>query len=181
MNDILNIGSRREVFWDDTMIDTEETTTVFRLHEPVQRECVLTFDKPWSKSSGDATYNTVLQDGNLYRMYTRVTGNVAYAESTDGIHWEQPSLGISEFEGSRDNPLLIDQTDPEQHFGFDGFRPFIDENPDCPPDERYKAMADDGNQVFVFVSPDGLHWKNRGPLKITGHFDSMNTLFYNSL
>ena len=84
-NDIINIGSRREVFWDDTMIDTEETTTVFRLHEPVQRECVLTFDKPWSKSSGDATYNTVLQDGNLYRMYTRVTGNVAYAESTDAF------------------------------------------------------------------------------------------------
>lgn len=40
MEQAISIGSRREVFWDDTMLDTEQTSTVFRLHEPVQRECV---------------------------------------------------------------------------------------------------------------------------------------------
>lgn len=181
MNEILNIGSRREVFWDDTMLDTAKTTTVFRLHEPVQRECVITLDQDWNDGDNHgATYNTVLMDGDLYKMYTRTGGsNVMYSESTDGIHWEHPNLGIMEYNGSRDNPLLFDMNDPAQRFGFDGFRPFIDDNPDCLPDERYKAMADDGNQVFAFVSPDGIHWKNRGPLKITGHFDSMNTLLYN--
>ena len=185
----IQIGSRREVFWDDALLDMTKTTAVFRLHEPVQRECVLTYDEPWA---GDcAAYNVVLPDpeAGVYRMYTRISGgpiegNVAYAESTDGIHWEKPSLGIVEFEGSSDNNLLFDfEHRPDIH-GFDSFRPFIDDNPDCPPEERIKGVGNFGNfggplQLQLFTSADGIHFDYQGPLKIKGAFDSVNTVFYN--
>ena len=35
-------------------------------------------------------------------MPTRIT-SLGYAESDDGVHWVKPSLGLVEFEGSREN------------------------------------------------------------------------------
>ena len=37
MSDIRNIGSRRELFWDDTLIDTHQTTSSFLLHHPERK------------------------------------------------------------------------------------------------------------------------------------------------
>ena len=34
----INIGSRREVFWDDYIIDTEKTTASFRVMQPEKKE-----------------------------------------------------------------------------------------------------------------------------------------------
>ena len=92
MNQALYIGSRRELLWDDTLIDTEQSNTVAELHHPVQRECVLSFSQPWVRKAG--AYNCVLTDGDLHRMYTCRAGKIFYAESRDGIHWEQPNLGL---------------------------------------------------------------------------------------
>ena len=33
-------------------------------------------------------------------------GHVAYAESTDGVHWERPTLGLIEYAGNRNNNLV---------------------------------------------------------------------------
>lgn len=181
MEKYINIGSRREVFWDDTMIDTEKTTTLFRLHEPIQRECVLTFDQPWAGPYG--SFLNVLQDGDLYRMYLPMCKNgVVYAESRDGIHWDLPSQGIVEVNGSTENPMLFDMEELkaagfDDH--FDAFRVFIDDNPECKPEERYKAVANGDKTLWGFYSPDGIHFKMMGLIKIEGSLDSVNTVFYN--
>ena len=44
---MLNIGSRRECFFDEYLINTEKTTAEFRQHAPIRRETLITFDKPW--------------------------------------------------------------------------------------------------------------------------------------
>ncbi|MCW9709923.1 hypothetical protein L5B71_03325 [Avibacterium sp. 21-586] len=41
-----------------------------------------------------------------YVIKGRKTG-LAYAESKDGIHWTKPNLGLVEFEGSKDNNLIL--------------------------------------------------------------------------
>jgi len=183
MKDVINIGSRRELLWDDVLVDTKESTTEFRLHQPVQRDCT-TFTQPWAQ--GASPYMCVLQDGDIYRMYNPLSGGLVYSESRDGIHWEQPNLGLVEYEGSRDNSLVSFVMEPGSEpraRGFDGFRAFIDENPNCPPEERYKAVANEHEHLQCFVSADGLQFKHVGQLTIPtvnpgSPFDSTNTVFF---
>ena len=81
---------------------------------------------------------------------------VCYAESKDGIHWVKPKLGFREFNGSKENNILLDRTDN----AFDNFFVFIDENPACPPEEKYKGISlnnSDIGRLICFVSPDGLN------------------------
>ena len=58
-----------------------------------------------------------------------------YAESRDGIHWTKPELGLFEFNGSKQNNIVWDGP------GTHNFTPFLDTNPACPPDAKYKALA----------------------------------------
>ena len=185
---IINIGKRREFFFDNTMIDTSRNGSFPVIHEPVKRECVLTYDDPWG---GDcANYMVVLTDPEVgvHRMYNTVsrssyypkvdfTSTVCYAESRDGIHWEKPSLGIVEFNGSKDNNIILGPHDGGE--GWDGFRPFIDTNPECKPEQRYKAVANIKDSLWLFTSPDGIHFEKEGQLDLKGQFDSVNTLFFN--
>jgi hypothetical protein len=105
-----------------------------------------------------------------------------YAESRDGITWTKPKLGQFEFEGSKDNNIT--------HMG-DGcgtFAPFLDTNPNCPPESRYKALATMGNDVErkknpalqAYHSADGLRWSlmRDKPVITAGSFDSQNTAFF---
>ena len=92
------------------------------------------------------------------RQYTprgdRIT-STAYAESRDGIHWEKPSLGLVEFEGSRDNNILM--------MYAHGTGVMMDEQ-ELDPAKRYKLMTRvdyPGVPGFMAVSfsPDGIHWQ----------------------
>ena len=74
-----------------------------RLHPPVPREVVFTYDAPWEGPM--SAYVGLFQDGDVYRMYYRAGGDdsheyAAMALSTDGIHWERPRLGLFEYKGS---------------------------------------------------------------------------------
>ena len=133
--------------------------------------------------------HTVLQDGDSYRMYYRghlfktLPGKleeskpvVCYAESQDGIHWVKPDLGIVEYEGSKQNNIIVDG------IGALNFMPVIDENPACPREERYKALAglkEEGG-LFAYKSPDGIHWTllQEKPVITNGAFDSANLAFW---
>lgn len=101
-----------------------------------------------------------------------------YAESRDGIHWEKPSLGLYEFDGSKENNIVWDG------IGTHCFTPFRDPNPDCAPDARYKALARGrprgGKGLYAFASPDGIHWRllRNEPVITKGAFDSQNLAFW---
>ncbi len=63
-------------------------------------------------------YGSVIQDGGRYRMWyvawddeaksksPSARWRAAYAESTDGVTWVKPELGLVEFRGSRENNLV---------------------------------------------------------------------------
>ena len=63
----LDIGSRRELFVDDWLIDRFEGKAELRLQRPTPREIVLVHDAPWEGSG--CGYHTVFRDGDLIRMY----------------------------------------------------------------------------------------------------------------
>jgi hypothetical protein len=102
----VDIGSRRELFVDDYLIERLTGHAQLRLHRPTPREVVLVCDRPWEGNG--CNYMTVFQDGERYRMYYRGSHGVympdgyrqahrqvyCYAESKDGIHWTKPDLGL---------------------------------------------------------------------------------------
>ncbi|HMO58450.1 MAG TPA: hypothetical protein PKA05_19930 [Roseiflexaceae bacterium] len=186
MSIIRTIGSRLEPLVDDYLIDTMQGVSL-RLHSPVLRETVLTFDRPWEGPVSFAP--NVRRDGERFRMWYRAGGDadqrLAYAESTDGINWERPNLGLVEYQGSRENNILLEGSHAQ------GVSVFIDENPAAAADARYKAIGigpkiDGRATLRGFASPDGLRWHMViDPLLVAPDdgrpwFDSQNLAYWNS-
>ena len=48
---MINIGNRRECFFDDYLIDNEKTSAETRLHKPARQGVLLDFDKQESSIS----------------------------------------------------------------------------------------------------------------------------------
>lgn len=181
----LDVGGRKQLFIDHKFIESSEGVSL--VMNPPRRtgEVTVTTDAPWEKGLVTASYSTVQAENGRVRMWYQVSGRerqpgknpdfmgVAYAESTDGIHFTKPVLGLVEWNGSKQNNLVL-PTDPAQ-MAIGGGSVLRDENPNCPPEERYKSWQKiypkPGTGIFgphrVWVSPDGLQWK-LSPKPVTG-------------
>lgn len=197
--DATAIGSRREMFVDDALIERLVDGATLRLHEPTPREIVLVHDAPWEGSGSG--YHTVFRDGDRYRMYYKASQldvlpdgittdghkmSCCYAESDDGIHWRKPELGLHEFNGSKANNIVIPQG-KLNGVNADAAHPamFKDENPAAPADARYKAIVRSKapRGALAYKSPDGLNWlpMQNTPVLTDGAFDSQNLAFWDTV
>lgn len=172
----MELGSRVEMFVDEHLSD-KKTNAALQLNPPQKREVVLTLDKPWEGSV--SAYYSVFQDGDIVRLYYRGSDDdqiTCYAESKDGIHFTRPELGIVEFKGDKQNNIIW--KGPQSA----SFAPFKDENPDCPPDQKYKAICYTVIQrhgaMTSLASADGIHWRVLSEKSILpyGSYDSLNTV-----
>lgn len=194
----VDIGSRRELFVDDALIERLVGRAELRLHHPEPREIALVHDQPWEGPGSG--FNSVFKDGPVYRMYYKARytileiGNGAkashpswlcYAESDDGVHWRKPALGLIEYKGSTANNIVMG----EANLGRLRIAPglpavFKDENPKAPADAKYKAIiaTHRPNGVIPFKSADGLKWfrMSDAPVLTEGSFDSQNTAFWDA-
>jgi len=178
----IDIGTDRQLFVDHYLID-KMTGVRLVMHPPVRREVVIRNDHPWEKHG--VSYMVTFRDGERFRAWYRCDAAplnrggtrrqmTAYAESTDGIHWTKPPLGIIEFDGSTQNNLVW--AGPGGNMAV-----FKDGNPDAPANERYKAIVRD-REVYGLVSADGLHWRlvQEEPILTDRPFDSHNVAFWDS-
>jgi hypothetical protein len=192
----LDIGSRLELFVDGYLIDAMRGLSL-KLHSPQPAGTAISFDKPWEGNV--SAYVTVIKDADRYRMYYRGSADpryirrsalkpgepeipphpefTCYAESRDGIHWSKPSLGLLEFNGSKENNILW--VGPEAH----NFAPFLDANPAAHASARYKAIGRREKGLTAFQSADGLRWTRiqEAPVITDGAFDSLNVVFWDSI
>ena len=121
-------------------------------------------------------YGSIVKDNGLYRMWyvamdeehcemseRKDVFRPAYAESTDGVSWTRPSLGLIEYKGNLQNNLLKVSPGP---MGFINLKVLME--PDDPdPQKRYKMSAQTwmhsesgfgrGTLVTLY-SADGLSW-----------------------
>ncbi len=195
--DVVNLGSNRELFVDDKMIEKMDNAEI-RLNRPDEKDIVFVLDR--EHEGNVSCYFTIMKDGDKYRMYYNgshynlwnlIGANrkghhefTCLAESTDGINWTRPILNKVEFNGSKANNIL----DIPPHLTH-CFTPFKDTNPDCPPDELYKAAAGvqfnaaKPGKLYGMVSPDGINWKlvQEKPILDKGEFDSQNLIFYDNV
>lgn len=201
--DLVEIGSRRELFVDRLLVDRTDGVTL-RLHHPKK---AATSKSPLPVGA----YATVLvdedEDGRLYQAYWRgfdrsfkensnVKGGglvVCYAESRDGIEWRFPKVGVYDVQGSQRNVILANMPSLLQNFS-----PMIDTRPDVPVEQRYKALAGHpgpgdkrgkakpGIGLFAFYSGDGIHWTLQGEVipyqnEWRHAFDSQNVAFWSDV
>lgn len=195
----IDIGSRRELFVDDFLIDRLAGKTQLRLHNPVPREIAITHDAPWEGSA--CGYHSIFKDGDRYRMYYRgwhlaLEGGklktnahpmfYCYAESVDGIRWTKPELGLHEFNGSRaNNIVMVPGTAGKMTLDMENAAFFRDDNPLAAPDARYKALVHSRkpNGMAALKSSDGQRWTlmHDVPVITAGAFDSHNIAFWDAV
>ena len=181
---VLNLGNQRELFVDQYLIQKMDGVKQ-QMHHPVNEGKVLAFSEPWEGHF--SAYCTIIKDIGLYRLYYRGVreaghdgaGNevTCYAESTDGINWVKPELGLYEVNGTKKNNVILANAAPVTH----NFSPFIDKNPDAKIGERFKAIGGiKRGGLKAFISADGIHWKQLQEKSIIteGDFDSQNVPFW---
>jgi hypothetical protein len=186
----LQIGTNKQLFIDEQLIAASNNVSL-SMNPPLKTgEANLIAEHPW-ESFYAGGWNTVIEDEGIYKMWydaasisdalsarQRDGRFVCYATSNDGINWQKPWLGLVEFEGSKDNNILMRDTtgavflDPHKSGG-----------------ERFKYVGwwfGDGNgfnetRVWLFSSPDGLRWKPFGDRPIMaakGQYDTQNQIFW---
>jgi len=197
------VGSRRELFVEPTLLDRLTGRAELRLHSPVPREIAIDHDAPWEGSG--CVYHSLFLDQGKFRLYyaaghLEVTERgvdagthglfCCYAESTDGVHWIKPELGLHEYRGSKANNIVLVQ----ERVGGRRTQPgepavFRDDNPAASPSARYKALVpvewaegDARRALVAYQSADGLHWSPLSPEPVltAGAFDSQNLAFWDA-
>ena len=184
MTEPIDLTTRLELLVDSTLID-EMRGVRFELQRPERREVAFLADAPWEDDV--AGFSSVVDEGGTARLYYRAfipdRSNesrvvFALAESTDGGRtFSRPDLGLVEYDGSTANNILF--------IGEPPFTPppaFIDTNPACKPNERYKGLSSRWQKLYAMCSPDGLRWHpmSEEPLGMDGTFDTVNTAFWDS-
>ena len=129
-----------------------------RAIRPLRRRAekpVIAPDRPWE--SGTIGYTSVHRDESSgrwqlwYQAWTPRHGcHLCYATSDFGRRWEKPSLGLVDFEGSKDNNIVLE-------IGYGAGVLHDPRDPD--PARRYKLAYWDEKGTCVAFSADGVHWK----------------------
>ncbi len=179
-SDVRSVGSRGILFVDSDFI-TNARGVRLKLHPPRKTgERLVEAEHPWE--SATLNWFSVLQDEGRYRMWyecydvdgwpTADDTSFCYAESTDGLRWIKPKLGLVSYQGSKDNNILFRQIGAGPHRSrVHGSGVFLD--PSAPPEARYKSVSQGlflgiGDRPYFvagMTSPDGLRW-TRNPQPI---------------
>ncbi len=126
--------------------------------DPLERHAanpLLRPDRPWE--SGTVAYCSVHREPGTgeytlwYQAWNPGRGcYLAYARSSDGIAWEKPELGLVEFNGRKDNNIVL-------KIGYGAGVVVDPRDPD--PERRYKLAYWDRLGTCVAFSADGIHWR----------------------
>ena len=193
---LLNIGTRRQFFFDDLMLEQVQDVTRRYYHaQKVSDRPLIESDQPWEhvtlfstnawnviRDPEDGLFKCWYEDyainSNPPRTWISPTdgklcvdihgsnwpSRMCYAQSTDGIHWEKPLLGIVKEDGRDTNIVLGGNQTGLVHCPYI----FLDlQEPDR--SKRYKVTfesrrVDGGNDMAgegtfrCATSGDGIHW-----------------------
>ena len=181
--DMIRPDRHKELFLDDYAI--ESTSGVQRtLHQPEKQGPVLAPDRSreqvlvqsssspqWNPEKGIwEWWHIAFYDEPPYQgPGSNWSVHPHYATSTDGVHWEAPSLGLYEYRGSKDNNVAYhSQLDFLRRRGMRGLHlveerrlmHVIRDEHDADPQRRYKGIFTDQHYSgrYPGLSPDGFRW-----------------------
>lgn len=184
---------KRYLCWDEDLIEKQENMQLLS-HKPERKNIALRCDDAWEGIHNG--YGGLVKVGDTYRIYYRAypartlvqnMANAPYpsehneticlAESRDGIHFTKPNLGKYEFYGTTANNIVYNREEENDNFSV-----FYDENPDCPENERFKALSafyiNDYPYLRYYASADGYDFTYVRDLPLTGVFDTYQTIVW---
>jgi len=108
----LDLGTRRKLLFNDSLVSDPKGG--FQITpDPAQRTegPVLSPEKPWERYGLHSV--SVVDHNGLYKLWYGArgedkVGRLCYATSSDGIHWTRPDLGLVEYEGSKENNIVLE-------------------------------------------------------------------------
>ena len=179
---IIDIGTTKQLFFDDYLI--ESLTNAKRgLNQAVKVDDnpVLRAERPWEGNHMRPQKVLFDQKDQVFKMWygtskhsipvkggKPIPGGDAglvidtrdsfqcLATSEDGVNWDRPSLGLVEYNGSKDNNILPGGDGPT----VPAFQDAREEDPA----KLYKTMEmvggtqNRGMQYNLYYSPEGIHW-----------------------
>ena len=176
----------RHLFLDPGLL-TETMGATLTVNPAARRETVIVVDRPWEQHLISFFLTVREEQGKLRMWYVCRDGygtpgseaNLAYAESTNGIHWVKPELGLYEYHGSKANNLL----------GLHSLEGVVFQDPNQPPEERYTYVSTGkpnssskselgATGLYRYYSADGLRWKRDEKPLIQGGSDTQNVVWW---
>lgn len=184
---LLKVGDRKQLLFDDAFFEAHHGFwwRACPPHKTGERNLVA--DKPWEDFIINA-WCTVMEDEGKFRMWyeaydksytSDLQARYCYAESTDGIHWVKPNLGLVEFHGSRENNILFQNLGGQGVHGGTVFK-----DPHGPAEARYKfvylgPVGENHYAVRAALSPDGIHWtRHEGGAVLDVSSDTQTVCFW---
>lgn len=178
---VIPIDVGRQLFVDDFLIAATSLTRTFHQAEYSPRNPILAPKTAWEMLDASAERRhlrqspaaMVFSDGvffdpadRLFKMWYMggYTGTTCYATSHDGFTWDRPMLDVKPGTnivldvGWRDSNTVwldLDATNPAARFKMSSYRE---------------------ESLFLWSSPDGIHWRQEGR---TGPTGDRSTVFYN--
>ncbi|MBQ7033879.1 MAG: hypothetical protein IJN25_09515 [Clostridia bacterium] len=181
----IDIGTRREPFWDTFLADEEKTTACLRVNHPTFCDSLLELGEEFDETCNEKmsiSYPILVRGEDTWRLYYhpcrteegwRARGGdfaqmmLCVLESRDGISWKRPVLDNFKERYGRATNIVFDELN-------DGIFIFYDENPACPPEEKYKGLVcrverkEDGKLIkrwlHCYTSADGLTFSEGYPI-----------------
>ncbi|MEX0685157.1 MAG: LamG-like jellyroll fold domain-containing protein [Balneolales bacterium] len=159
---LVEIGSRKYLFIDDSIVDQQENIT-YKVNPPRIDRQVLEVEGSFRK------HVTILEDLDGYiRLYTALADDyLGVFISEDGINFEAVDTGI-EHKGHKN--IVI----PER---VGTGTVFID--PNAPPETKYKYISDYNRRgLYIYTSPDGIDFTRHRQAVAPFRSGSQNDFFY---
>jgi hypothetical protein len=180
----IDVGGRKQLFIDDRFI-ARSSGIRLTLHPPRKAGAVMLPEAPWERDYIGSYLSVMEHEGALKMWYMCGSGkgdpHLCYATSSDGLRWERPELGQVDFQGSRENNIVLAR--------FREGAVMLD--PVAPAGERFKTLeAFPGSSpsalgtsrkgaLMLMSSPDGIRWDRECEV-LPFHPDSMNVLLWDA-
>ncbi|MBI3987884.1 MAG: hypothetical protein HY343_13245 [Lentisphaerae bacterium] len=194
----IDVGAEKQLFIDNKWFQAQRGMTL-TVNPPIKSDIVLRPGAPWDELA-ICVYSTVLEHEGTYKMWYDGVSNLdaannhyrclCYAESKDGLNWKRVNVNLFEWEGIRENNIvmpganggvMLDPNGPDEH----RFKALciVKENPVWP-ESKGAICGPRGNvwrfELYLCTSPDGIHWK-RHATPVSDYFhDTQNHFFYDT-
>ena len=169
----------RHLLFDDRLIDPAHTKNVQTvLTKPSQIKRVLKPEAEW-EALGFIFYSTVIDhEGTAMLYYGCYDANkgkhLCLATSRDGLDWERPGLGLTEFGGNKENNI----------FPLEAVEAGVFLDPSAPPEKRFRLLHNrhwpdpEKAGVYLSSSEDGIHWIQNETCRFPRVPDSQPSAFF---